>query len=252
MLPASRRRRASAPRTPAARNASQLRQRDGSACGVGHDRVDVGAAARHRHAAALEQQQQALDAHAEADRRRGLAAELLEQAVVAAAAADRALRAELVGDPLEHREVVVVHAAHQARIDAVVEAGGVEQPRARRRSARATRSPRKSISLRRGLDRSPASPGSCVSRMRSGLVCSRRCASSSSASACCLEVRDQRGAVRARARRAGRGCSARAARARRRRPSSLPQRARTSRSCSASTSGPAKPSASTSSWWNWR
>ncbi len=56
----------------------------------------------------------------------GLAAELLEEAVVATAAADRALRAEPVRHPLEHGEVVVVEAAHEARVDAVLEPGGVE------------------------------------------------------------------------------------------------------------------------------
>ena len=45
------------------------------------------------------------------------AAELGEQAVVAAAAAHRALGTEPVGDPLEHGEVVVVHAADQARVE---------------------------------------------------------------------------------------------------------------------------------------
>jgi hypothetical protein len=75
----------------------------------------------------LPQREQALDAHGEAAGRRRLAAQLLDQAVVAAAGADRALRAELVGHPLEHGEVVVVQAAHQARVDAIGNAGVLEQ-----------------------------------------------------------------------------------------------------------------------------
>ena len=115
---------------------------------------------------------------------RPLAAELLEQAVVAAAAADGALRAEAVGHPLEDGQVVVVEAAHQARVDAVRRARRRRARRARRRSARATR--------RRGSPSAAARrraiaciAGFLLSRMRSGLLCRRRRASSSSASACC-------------------------------------------------------------------
>jgi hypothetical protein len=75
----------------------------------------------------LQQRDQALDAHGETAGRRRLAAELLDQAVVAAAGADRALGAQLVGDPLEHGQVVVVEAAHQARVDAIRHAGFLEQ-----------------------------------------------------------------------------------------------------------------------------
>ena len=37
------------------------------------------------------------------------------------------MRAELVGDPLEHREVVVIHAAHQSRVDAILEPRHIER-----------------------------------------------------------------------------------------------------------------------------
>jgi hypothetical protein len=75
----------------------------------------------------LDQQQQPLDAKAKTDGRRCLAAQLLEQAVVAAAAAHGALRAEMVGDPLVDGEVVVVHPAHHARVDAVGQPGRIER-----------------------------------------------------------------------------------------------------------------------------
>ncbi|MNT52594.1 hypothetical protein D3C72_1896270 [compost metagenome] len=65
----------------------------------------------------LDQFEHALDPHAPAYGRSGLAADLFNQVVVAAAATDGALRAELVGDEFEHREVVVIHTPHQARID---------------------------------------------------------------------------------------------------------------------------------------
>jgi hypothetical protein len=88
--------------------------------------------------------QHAFDAHAPADARRRLAADQFDQAVVAPAAAHRALRAQAVGHPLEDREVVVVHAAHQARVDAVGLAGGVQH--ARTASKCLSDSPRKSSS----------------------------------------------------------------------------------------------------------
>ena len=94
----------------------------------------------------------ALDAQAEADRRRGLAAELLEQAVVAPAAAHRALRAQLVGDPLEHREVVVVHAAHQARVDAVGSSPTASSTARTASKCASELAPRKSISFGARLD----------------------------------------------------------------------------------------------------
>ncbi len=100
--------------------------RDGQRFGTGNDRIDVDRLGRHRNAGRLEQQQHAFDPHAPADRGRALAAELLEHAVVAAAAADGALRAEAIGHPLEDGQVVVVETAHQSRIDAIAEPGGIE------------------------------------------------------------------------------------------------------------------------------
>ena len=180
-----------------------------------------------------------------------LAAELLEQAVVAAAAADRALRAEAIGDPLEHGQVVVVEAAHQARIDAVGEPGGVEHGAHARRSGASDSAPRKSIS--RGAPSTIACiAGFLLSRMRSGLLCRRRRAVLVERVGVLLEVGDQRGAVgaalvglaeavdleanvacrrRGRGRAAARGTSGSARRRRR---------------------GRRWPSASTSIWWNWR
>ena len=112
-----------------------------------------------------------------------LAAELLDQRVVAAAAADRALRAEPVGDPLEHGEVVVVHAAHQARVDAVRRARRRRAPRAPPSKCASDAAPRKSISCG-AASMTGCIAGFLLSRMRSGLLCRRRRASSSSASAC--------------------------------------------------------------------
>ena len=100
----------------------------------------------------FEQFEHALHADAPADRRRGLAAELLDQAVVAAAAADRALRAEPVGDELEHGQVVVVQAAHQARVDACRPTPLASRIARRPSKCASEASPRKSISLRRRLD----------------------------------------------------------------------------------------------------
>ena len=45
------------------------------------------------------------------------------QAVVAAAGADRALRAERIGGPFEHRARVVIQPAHQSRLDIILDAG---------------------------------------------------------------------------------------------------------------------------------
>ena len=123
-------------------------------------RVDVRRAAHGTDPLGLHQFHDALLAHRKADGRRRLAAELRDQPVVATAGADGVLRAQCIGDPLEHRARVVVEAAHQARIDDVVDAHGarcraqpVEMRRATRRrgarSAAARPTPR------------PASPGSC-------------------------------------------------------------------------------------------
>ena len=56
-----------------------------------------------------------------------LAAELLEQSVVAAAAGNRALRAQAIGHPFEHRAVVIVESAHEPRVRPRRHAGVVEQ-----------------------------------------------------------------------------------------------------------------------------
>ena len=103
----------------------------------------------------------------------GLPPSALEQAVVAAAAGDGALRAQAVGDPFEHRAIVIVEAAHEPRIDLERDAAVGEEllqaveVRARRR--------------RRGARRAVGAPAiiSCMSgflesRMRSGFACSRR------------------------------------------------------------------------------
>ena len=60
-------------------------------------------------------------------RRGGLAAELFYQSVIASAGTDRALCAKLGCDPLEHCACVVIEAAYQTRVDAISDAGGVEQ-----------------------------------------------------------------------------------------------------------------------------
>jgi hypothetical protein len=126
----------------------------------------------------LPQREQALDAHGEAAGRRRLAAQLRDQAVVAAAGADGALRAELVGHPLEHGQVVVIESAHQARIDPVGNRRILEQ------LLHALEMFERFLAeivdqLRRRLDQA-CSAGFLVSRMRSGLLCSRRLPSASS------------------------------------------------------------------------
>src|SRR6185437_12583750 len=63
----------------------------------------------------------------EADGRRGVTAELGDQPVVAAAGAYGILGAGGGGDPLEHGAVVVVEAAHQARIDLIGDADGTQR-----------------------------------------------------------------------------------------------------------------------------
>ena len=57
---------------------------------------------------------------------RRFAAQLLDQVIVAAASANRALRTKPVGNELKHCQVVVVHAPHQARIDGVSHAIGIQ------------------------------------------------------------------------------------------------------------------------------
>ena len=167
-----------------------------------------------------------------------LAAELLEQPVVAAAAADRALRAELVGDPLEDGQVVVVEAAHQARVDAVVEPGGVEQALHGRRNARATRR-RGNRSSRGAPSRSPASPGSCCRGSRSGLRVQPALRVLVERIGVLLEVRDQRRRGARCARPAGRALLISRRTSCRRRARGPPSSARHITICSASTSGPA-------------
>jgi hypothetical protein len=63
------------------------------------------------------QRHQPLDTHGKTAGRCRLAAELLHQTVVTTTGTDGSLRAEAISEPLENRQVVVVEAAHQARID---------------------------------------------------------------------------------------------------------------------------------------
>ena len=71
----------------------------------------------------LQQQDHPLDAHPKAAGRRGLASECFEQPIVASAAGDRSLRAETIGNPLEHRAIVVIETANEPRIDRERNAG---------------------------------------------------------------------------------------------------------------------------------
>ena len=80
-------------------------------------------------ASSPEGQEDSLDAGSPADRRGRRTAELLDQAVVATAAADLGLGAEPLADEREDRPRVVVEAAHQGRVDHVLDAGRVEQAR---------------------------------------------------------------------------------------------------------------------------
>ena len=59
---------------------------------------------------------------------RRLAAELLEQPVIAATAGHRALRAESIAHPFEHRAIVVVEATHESGIDRERDAVVAEYP----------------------------------------------------------------------------------------------------------------------------
>ena len=65
----------------------------------------------------LQEQDDPLNADGEAAGRCGPATQSLEQSVVTAASRDRALRPQPIGDPLEHRPIVVVETAHQPPID---------------------------------------------------------------------------------------------------------------------------------------
>ena len=195
----------------------------------------------------LPQRQQAFDAHGEATGRRGLAAELRNQAVIAAAGANRALGAQLIGDPFEHGQVVVVEPAHQARIDARMNARILENglhafEMLERVLAQIVHQ------LGRGLDQrlhvrilgvEDAQRIAVQATLRIGIQLRRML----------LEVSDQRGAMllafldaaeridfETYAFQAHRSSHSRAV----------------IRICSASMSGPAKPRASTPIWWNWR
>src|SRR5207302_2118482 len=75
----------------------------------------------------LEQQNHPLDAHGESARGCRFAAELFEQSVVTAAAGHRSLRAQTIGDPLEHGAVVVIEPAYETWIDGERNAGIVEK-----------------------------------------------------------------------------------------------------------------------------
>ena len=81
-----------------------------------HD-IDVASCCAGQKSAIADEFEQALDTDREPHGRCRLAAKQLDQAVVAAATADRSLGAEFSGDPFEHREIVVVEPADQARID---------------------------------------------------------------------------------------------------------------------------------------
>ncbi len=105
---------------------TQGAQHDRGGGRVGHDGIDVGPGLGNGGALLPEQFQHALDADRPADGRGRLAAHLDDEIVVAPPGTDRTLGAEAVGDELEHREVVVVQAAHQARVDGVGDAVGVQ------------------------------------------------------------------------------------------------------------------------------
>src|SRR5437667_414088 len=91
------------------------------------DNICVRWASRSDELVFFHQQHDALHAHGKAAGRRDLAAQLLDQPVVAPSAGYRSLRSQASRDPLEHRAVVVIEAAHQARIDHEAYAGRVEQ-----------------------------------------------------------------------------------------------------------------------------
>ena len=150
-----------------------------------------------------------------------------------AAAAHRALRAELVGDPLEHGEVVVVHAAHQARVDAIGEAGGIEQARTASKCASETAQ----VVHQLGAPRRPASPGSCCRGCAAG-CCAGGAWRPRRAPGMRLEVRDQRARCAARSARLAQAVELEAHVASFD-DAQLASTARTIRISSASTSGPA-------------
>jgi hypothetical protein len=93
--------------------------------------------------------------------------------------------------------------------------------------------------------------GFLLSRMRSGLLCRRRLRVLVELVGVLLEVGDQRLAVRLALVGLAQAVELEAHVAPSTSPSSR-HSARAIRIISASTSGPAKPSASTPSWWNWR
>src|SRR5437764_9971876 len=79
--------------------------------------VNIGTRDRVDAAALAQKIDHTLDTHRETATGRRLASHAFEKRVIPATAADRPLAAERIGDPLENREVVVVEAAHQARVD---------------------------------------------------------------------------------------------------------------------------------------
>ena len=91
-----------------------------------HD-VHVRPGRGHRAPSRLHERHQALHAHRKTDRGRRVTPQLRDQAVVAAAGAYGILCTGGRGDPLEHRAVVVIEAAHQARVDLVAHAHAAQQ-----------------------------------------------------------------------------------------------------------------------------
>ncbi len=81
------------------------------------DHVHVAALVFRHELLFFQQLEDTLDTHGPAACARRLTAKLFDQRIVAAAGRNRALRAKLVGHPLEHGQIVIIETAHETRID---------------------------------------------------------------------------------------------------------------------------------------
>ena len=101
---------------------AQLRERfhrQGHLRHLGHHRIDIGRRGLHGQALGFDELEHALHPEGPTHGRRGFTAQLLNQVVVAPATTNGALRPELIGDEFKDREVVVIHAPDQARVQPV-------------------------------------------------------------------------------------------------------------------------------------
>ena len=104
--------------------AQRFAKSSGLEFGFSAEMGDIHIAVGPRHIAArfANELDHALSSHCKANAGRRPASQHFDERIIPSASANRALSSELVCDPLEDRVVVVVKAAHQPRIDRVVNA----------------------------------------------------------------------------------------------------------------------------------